>query len=309
MGEFNKLFLLEILLIFFKISSEQIIIPLNPMNNENGPTIMTRESFTVTSNDGSPITITRIGFHRNSKNLNGGGDDRRTPLDLMKLMDDRINSIFEEIISQRIGLRIIFNNQQNIKIDNDENKAKDEEKNKSENNENIDEKEFELDENKKEENKDINNRNAEKDKIQNKTEEKKQEENKSEENKDLKNTKNDNKKKDKKEKQTHDKKVSVGKLKVNPDLLKPKKRKKTLSQKEIIFSRVCKYIFYSLILFTFYILIRKLLELLEIIDPETYIGLKDIVKINNNDEKRKEVENKAKENENILNKKKENKFN
>ena len=309
MNEINIFFLLGMLLIFFKTSFEQIIIPINPMNEENEPTIMTRESFTVQSDDGTPIRITRIGFHRNSKNLNGGGNENvRTPLELMRLMDDRINSIFEEIISQTIGLRVIINGQYNNQIGNEENKDKNEEKNKDEKNENIDEKEFELDENKKEENKDSEGKNIEQDKKQNNTQENKKEENKNEENKDLKNAKDDIKKNDKKEKQTHDKKVSIGKLKVNPELLKQKKRKKTLSKKEIIFSRVCKYIFYSLILFTFYILIRKLLELLEIIDPETNIGLKD-VKINNNEEKRKEEELKAKEKENILNKKKENKYN
>ena len=60
-----------------------------------------------------------------------------------------------------------------------------------------------------------------------------------------------------------------------------KKKGKKLSKKEIIFSRVCKYIFYSIILFTIYILVKKLLEILEIIDPESS-GKNAEVDINNN---------------------------
>ena len=329
MGELNKfLFLTILFLYFFKYSSEQIIIPINPINDQDEPTIVTRETFTVQSNDGTPIRVTRIGFHKNSKNLNGGGM-RLTPLDLMRLMDDRIDSIFEEIISQRIGLNILYNNNNNNKEKeenkeednkNKDNKTNDEEKDKNkENQEIIDDKEFELDE--KEENTN--------DKIieQNKTEEIKNEEikneeiknednkenkdnkvnieNKNKENKENKNNKIDNNKKEKKEKKSDDKKKTIGKLKVNADTLKPKKKKKKLSTKEIIFSRICKYIFYSIILFTIYILIRKLLELLDIIDPETNKVNKD-VKVNNNQEEKKDDEIKKKENDIIINKKKEN---
>ena len=55
---------------------------------------------------------------------------------------------------------------------------------------------------------------------------------------------------------------------------KLKKNKKKLSRKELIFSRVCKYIFYSIILFTIYILIKKVLEVLEIIDPDNTVEVK-----------------------------------
>ena len=309
MGELYKfLFLTLLFLYFFKYSSEQIIIPINPLNDQNEPTIMTRETFTVQSNDGTPIRVTRIGFHRSSKNLNGGGDRQVTPLDLMRLMDDRINSIFEEIISQRIGLKIIFNDINNQNREKEENKEEDnknndnkvndeQNKNKNENQEIIDDKEFELDEDKKEE-----NTNDEQDQKQNKTEDNKNDGNKV----NIENNKNDKNKKEKKKKKD-DKKKTIGKLKVNPDLLKPKKRIKKLSTKEIIFSRICKYIFYSIILFTIYILVRKLLEVLDIIDPETNTELKD-VKVNNKhqEEKRNDDENKKKENDIILNKKKEN---
>ena len=316
MGDLNKFLIFGIILVLFNNSLEQIIIPLNPMHSENEPTIVTRESFTVRGNDGTPITVTRINIRRNSKNLNGGERGMHTPLELMRLMDERISSIFEEIISQRIGLKVMFNDfrqqnqnkEENNKEENnkEENNKNDEEKNKEENKENIDEKEFELDENPKEEEK--KDKIIEQEKDQNKTEG----QNITEENKDNKKAKNNKvikNKKEKKEKKEDDNKTRIGKLKVNPDALKPKKKKKKLSRKEIIFSRVCKYIFYSIILFTIYILVRKLLELLEIIDPETNIGLKD-VKVNNNpNNKDKEEENKNKEDDIILNKKKENKLN
>ena len=189
MGELNNfLFFIIIFLFFFKFSLEQIIIPLNPITEDNGPTVMTRETFTVQGNDGTPIRVTRIGFHRTSKNLNGDGGDKQTPLELMRLMDDRINSIFEEIISQRIGLRFIFNDFMNFngkEEEKEENKPKEEDKNK----ENIDEKDFELDEEKKQDN---NEGNKEENKEENKKDNK--EENKEEDKEENKeNNKEDNK--------------------------------------------------------------------------------------------------------------------
>jgi len=316
MGELNKFFVLAIFLLIIESSLEQIIIPINNMNEENGPTIVTKESFTIKGFDGTPMRVTRINIQRNSKNLNGGGGDKHTPLELMRLMDDRINSIFEEIISQRIGLRIIFNDFNGGNKEKEEDKEEEindkknnnEEKNKNEtkdNKENIDDKEFELEEDKKEDN---NDKIIEQDKEQNKTEEV----NKTGEIKDNKKSRNnkiDKNKKERKEKKIDEKTKMIGKLKVNPEVLKPKKKIKKLSKKEIIFSRVCKYIFYSIILFTIYVLVRKLLELLEIIDPENNLGIKD-VKINNNqEENKKDDENKKKEDEITLNKKKEYKLN
>jgi hypothetical protein len=318
MGEYNKLFLSCICLIFFNYSFQQILIPFNPFssrNDEDGPTVVSKETFTVTSRDGSPITVTRIGIRR-GKNINNG--QRQTPLDLMRLMDDRISSIFEEIIRERIGLNLIM---QRPKIEEEAKKEnKDENNNNKEENEKKDEKddkEFELDENKddnknKKENKTQENVNkTEINKQENKTETNKEEEKVQENkttqdnsNKDDKNVNNNNNNKEaevKNDKKSANKKKGFGKLKINPEALKPKRRaKKKLSRKEIIFSRVCKYIFYSIILFTIYGLVRKLLELLEIIDPETNLGLKT-VKADN------EEEIKKKNNDIILNKQKENK--
>ena len=315
MGEYNKLFLSYIFLIFFNYSLQQILIPFNPFhsrNDEDGPTVVSKETFTVAGRDGSPITVTRIGIRR-GKNINNG--QRQTPLDLMRLMDDRISSIFEEIIRERIGLNLIM---QRPKIEEEAKKEnKDENNNNKEGNdkkEEMDDKEFELDENKddnknKKENKTQENIGNEKNKNENKTETNKEEgkvqENKTAQDnskKDDKNENNSNKESEvKNDKKSTNKKKGIGKLKINPEALKPKRKaKKKLSRKEVIFSRVCKYIFYSIILFTIYGLVRKLLELLEIIDPETNLGLKN-VKVDN------EEEIKKKNNDIILNKQKENK--
>ena len=51
------------------------------------------------------------------------------------------------------------------------------------------------------------------------------------------------------------------------------------------------------------------MELLDIIDPETNIGLKDVEISNNKEDKNNEQENKKKENDIIINKTKENKIN
>lgn len=74
-------------------------------------------------------------------------------------------------------------------------------------------------------------------------------------------------------------KRKIGKLNIDEEKLKKNmnKKKKKLSKKQLFFSRLCKYIFYSIILFTVYLLVKKLLEVLEIIEPEDYVE----VKINN----------------------------
>ena len=82
-----------------------------------------------------------------------------------------------------------------------------------------------------------------------------------------------NKKVEKKEKNKNVKKF--GKFTTNIENIKNKnKKKKKLSRRELIFSRVCKYIFYSIIIFTIYILVKKLLEVLEIIDPDNAVEFK-----------------------------------
>ena len=278
-------------------SSSQIFI--TPLGGDMGtPTIISRQTITVQSNDGTPVTITKINI-RPGRNINGGSN-RLTPFDLMRLADSRMNEFFEAIISRQIQLfRAMEREEENREKENKEKEKeiennkedinKDNNQNENENKNNtIDDKEFELDEN--DENKKDN-----KDNINEENKESKENVN---------NTisiKNKNKRK-------------IGKLYVNEEVFKKgnktnieKKNRKRLTRKEIIFSRVCKYIFYSIILFTFYILIKKLLEILDIIDPEGSEKNVDI-NIKNNDNKIEETKEKI-ENEVIVNKERENKQN
>jgi len=300
--EFKQIFIyftFFLILILINFSSSQIII--NPLEFGNsGPTIITRQTFTVRGNDGTPVTITKINVH-SGRNINGG-NGRLTPFDLMRLADSRMNEFFEAIISRQIQLFNALeqeeeNNEKENNKDNKEKENNQENNNKNENTNNtIDDKEFELDEN-NDKNKNENNNNDIKNDVKN---EKKEEGEK------------DNNNKNNKNKNTR----RIGKLTINEDNIKKanknnnKKKMKKLTKKEIIFSRVCKYIFYSIILFTFYILIKKLLEILEIIDPENP-GKNIDVNISNakgTNEEKKEKEEKV-ENEVIINKEKENKQN
>ena len=281
-------------------SSSQIFI--TPLGGDMGtPTIISRQTITVQSNDGTPVTITKINI-RPGRNINGGSN-RLTPFDLMRLADSRMNEFFEAIISRQIQLfRAMEREEENREKENKEKEKeiennkedinKDNNQNENENKNNtIDDKEFELDEN--DENQKDNKYN--KDNINEENKESKENVNNTISNK------NKNKRK-------------IGKLYVNEEVFKKgnktnieKKNRKRLTRKEIIFSRVCKYIFYSIILFTFYILIKKLLEILDIIDPEGSEKNVDI-NIKNNDNKIEETKEKI-ENEVIVNKERENKQN
>ena len=96
-----------------------------------------------------------------------------------------------------------------------------------------------------------------------------------------KNNEENNENEDGKKETNKEKKVKkIGKLTIDEDKMKNavnKNKKKKLSKRQLIFSRICKYVFYSIILFTIYIMVKKLLEFLEIIDPEGIVE----VKINN----------------------------
>ena len=253
-----NIFIFLLLLTLINQSFSQILIQSGGME---GPTIISRQTFTVRSNDGTPVTITKINIH-SGRNINSR-EDKLTPFDLMRIMDSRMNDFFEAIIARQIG---IFN-----AIEQAEAEAKEKEKEK------------EIDNN--------NNNNNTKDN-------------------DIKEEENN-----KKEGNKNKKMKKIGKITVNEDNIKKfnqnqsnKKKGKKLTKKEIIFSRVCKYIFYSIILFTFYILIKKLLEILEIIDPENSQKNVDVnININNNnnnEEKKEKIENEI-----IVNKERENKQN
>ena len=297
MKSYTNYFLFLLIISLIQYSSSQIFI--TPLGGDMGtPTIISRQTITVQSNDGTPVTITKINI-RPGRNINGGSN-RLTPFDLMRLADSRMNEFFEAIISRQIQLfRAMEREEENREKENKEKEKeiennkedinKDNNQNENENKNNtIDDKEFELDEN--DENKKDN-----KDNINEENKESKENVNNTISNK------NKNKRK-------------IGKLYVNEEVFKKgnktnieKKNRKKLTRKEIIFSRVCKYIFYSIILFTFYILIKKLLEILDIIDPEGSEKNVDI-NIKNNDNKIEETKEKI-ENEVIVNKERENKQN
>jgi len=252
MGELIKFSLINIIFIIFQYSSCEIVEPIKKPRIKNDPAILTRETYIEKSKDGTPIKVTKIGFHK--KNLNGK-KKRKTPVSLIKIIDNKVNNVFEEIISQRLGFRFIGN-----KIVKE---SKEEEKNENKN------KTFSNDDN-----------------TSNKTGNVKENKDEIKENMFQGNTSNEIiPPKITKGKKGGVKRKKGGFLKFKYDSIKSqiKKSKKRLSRKEVFFSRVCKYIFYSIILFTVYVLVKKLLELLEIIEPETNIGLKD-VKVNNLEE-------------------------
>jgi hypothetical protein len=257
MGELIRLIFLNIIffIIIFQHSSCEIVEPIKKERKKNDPAILTRETYTVKSKDGTPMKVTKLGFH--TKNLNGKRN-RQTPVSLIKIIDHKVNNVFEEIISQRLGFRFIG--------DRIENENKEGEKNENKNKTII--------------NDNHHNNNKTSDLNESKD--------------DIKNVRNIFEginsseilpPKIIKNRKAGTKKKKGGFLKFKYDSLKLQKKrtKKKLSRKEIIFSRVCKYIFYSIILFTVYVLVRKLLELLEIIEPETNVGLKD-VKVDNLEE-------------------------
>ena len=277
-NKFFNNYIFFFLITLIKFSSPQILIQSNEME---GPTIISRQTFTVQSNDGTPVTITRINI-RPGRNINSG-NGKLTPFDLMRIMDSRVNDFFEAIISRQIAIFKALEQEKEKEREKEKKKENiiNTEENNNQNNKNnnsINDKEFELDE-------------------------------ESNESKNVNNTNNNQDVKGKKENNKNKKMKKIGKLKVSEENLKNfnkiqnnKKKGKKLSKKEIIFSRICKYIFYSIIIFTFYILIKKLLEFLEIIDPE--ISEKNVnVNINNNKEEKKV------ENEVVVNKERENKQN
>ena len=242
--------------IFFKKSFQQpIIIPINPIQNNNDSEDGVQqiiETKQFQDENGNNIRITRIHFHR-TKNLNGNSQ-KQTPLQIMRNFDDRVNSIFEDIIRQSLGIKMILDGLSMADDEENENRNKSAKKEKDIFDEFFDddeEEEEEVEEKNKTDNKNIT----------------------------IKNDLTKNKKKEKRilkkgKKDENNKKI--GKLNVDMNNIKNKlkKNKKKLSRKELIFSRVCKYIFYSIILFTLYILVKKVLEILEIIDPDNAVEVK-----------------------------------
>ena len=101
MKSYTNYFLFLLIISLIQYSSSQIFI--TPIGGDMGtPTIISRQTITVQSNDGTPVTITKINI-RPGRNINGGSN-RLTPFDLMRLADSRMNEFFEAIISRQIQL-------------------------------------------------------------------------------------------------------------------------------------------------------------------------------------------------------------
>ena len=249
--------------IFFNIpkSKEDIVIrPINIFNpfslfeDSNGqqgsePTIVSKKTYTV-NGPGGPIRVTQVHISK-GKNL-GGDSNRPTPISMLSDLDSFFNDFFEQMI---LGTRVVqavdeMNRKQNQMInENSENKENNKNKEKSENKENNNEK--------KENNGKYNNMNFE---LDDENDEKK-----SDDKKEYK--KNDNK--------NGNVEINRDKMKNNNknDSIKRINKKikgltRKITKKEIIFSRICKYIFYSIILFTVYLIGKKFLAFLEVLDPD-----------------------------------------
>ena len=244
--------------IFFNIpqSKEDVIIrpvrifnPFSPFENNNNnqesePAVISKQSYTVNGPSG-PIKVTHVHISR-GKNL-GGNSNRATPISMLSDLDSFFNDFFEQMIFGAKLAQAIDNmhRKQNQLINNENNKNIENNKNdeKKENIEKNDKMNFELD--------DENDKNKSVDKNVDTKEDKKNDsgvENTEKKNNNVKN---------------NDKKDSMKKLNK-----KIKKLTRKISKKEVIFSRICKYIFYSIILFTVYILGKKFLAFLEVLDPD-----------------------------------------
>ena len=263
----SLLFIFLFCILLKNIFPQTLLIPIDPFPLVNGdnekneeeteedkPIVETKE---LKDEDGNNIRITRIHYHK-TKNLSGNSE-AITPIQIMRIFDDRVNSIFEDLIRQSIGIKMLLNGLSTF--DEDENEEEEKIFNKTENEVKSIFQEFEFDDEEEKE---------DKNKIENKNVTIKKEKN------DKEKMKKKNSKKEKKEEKDKDGKNNkkIGKFTVDNLKNKMKKNKKKLSRKELIFSRVCKYIFYSIILFTIYILVKKLLEVLEIIDPDNAVEIK-----------------------------------
>ena len=258
----NLFYILLLFSLLIKLSLQQFLFPININFDDDDEEEEEKDNNDKTYDDGvkpiyekrvyryydngTPVTVTEISYK--SGNLLGNKNIERrgllTPFDIMKNFDRRLNSIFDDFFKESFGIRNILNEMNKDEEEFEKRIAIDFFGDDSDTNiKKLDNK------NKKEENDDENND---------------------------KNEEGDDGKLIQKEKNIK----RIDKLNIDDDKVvsntKNKKRKK-LSRRQLIFSRVCKYIFYSIVLFTVYIIVKKLLEFLDIIDPDDYIE----VKINN----------------------------
>jgi len=307
------------ILIFFNLSKktfqQQILIPLDPgfdddnsndNDNDNdqdgGQSIV--ETKEIQSSSGNPIKITRIHYHK-SKNLNGDSE-AITPFQMLKIFDQRVNSIFEEFVKESMGISNFFH-RINMDYDNDDDFsntgrkkrikkvddidqlfneidkiekrfALNDEDGDEDTDENDDDFDFKIIKTKNENNTGKNDNENEYDpKINDVNQDQRQKKIKKRKNNKINGKNEENKKDGKIIESTEIKKINKNETKdqnikkdekSNENIKIKKVKRNKLTRKQLIFSRVCKYIFYSMILFAFYFLIKKILEFLEIIDPE-----------------------------------------
>ena len=255
----NLFYILLIFSLLIKLSLQQFIFPININFDDDDDEEEEKETKEITYDDGvkpvyekkvykyydngTPVTVTEISYKSGNlvgNNNNNKGRGLLTPFDIMRNFDRRLNSIFDDFFRESIGIRHILSEMDKDEEEFEKRIAKD----------------FFGDDN------NDNNNN----KLANNKEDIDNDETKEEG--------DDNKLKPK------EKNVKrFGKLNIDEEKMKNvmNKKRKKLSKKQLIFSRVCKYIFYSIVLFTIYFLVKKLLQFLDIIDPDDFIE----VKINN----------------------------
>ena len=183
-----------------------------------------------------------------------------TPFQIMRIFDERVNSIFDDFIRQSVGIKLLLNGLSKIDEEEEEYEFDDDyqgnitTRNRTSKDDFDIDKELDFDDDEEEDEiiKD-NNTNI--------------------------TVQGGNNTISRRRISRHSKigknNTRLGKLKANIENIKSRmKKRKKLSRRQLIFSRVCKYIFYSLVLFTIYILAKKLLEFFEVIDPDNATEVK-----------------------------------
>ena len=256
----NLFYILLIFSLLIKLSLQQFIFPINiNFDDDDDEEEEEKETKEITYDDGvkpvyekkvykyydngTPVTVTEISYKSGNlvgNNNNNKGRGLLTPFDIMRNFDRRLNSIFDDFFRESIGIRHILSEMDKDKEEFEKRIAKDffgDDNNDNNNNKLANNKE------------DIDNNETKEEGDDNKLKPKE------------KNVKR------------------FGKLNIDEEKMKNamNKKRKKLSKKQLIFSRVCKYIFYSIVLFTIYFLVKKLLQFLDILDPDDFIE----VKINN----------------------------
>lgn len=246
----------------------------DPVGSQGGEGKVTTKTYTV----GSGKNVIHVTEVRGFKNLNPG-KIRTSPLQMMSNIDTFFDSVFQKLVNDMADgvfpLRIrrepeIENNQpeeekiEEIDVSLDEEdedlSQKDVKKEETQKKEEIKVEEKEV--NKKqndliiEENSNINENSG---KPQNEDIIRKKE-----------GTKKEDKNQDKPHHDQHKGAIVTTSIKSgqNDQILTSKQKKKQIKsdKKRAIFSKVCKYIFYCIILFTFYVLLKGLFKLMDIVD-------------------------------------------